>query len=514
MAHLHDNGLEGTEFWLSQLDKKLGVKSKANLGLLEGDIDVFSALKELARCQAEVETLKKLLKISSEKAKEVCECEERAQEEKQWEEAAQEERVQEEKTLEGKMCEEKVLEERVQEGKALEEKVLEENAWEEKAEEKKEIVQGTKQERVKAWEEKVQKERVQEEKVLEEKAQEEIVPNEKVPNENEKAQIKKALQEKAREEKVQEEKLQEGKAQEAKAQEAKAQEAKAQEAEAQEAKAQEAKAQEERAQEEKAQKEKSQEEKEQKEKVQQEKVQNEQAREEKVWEEKAREKQVREEKAQEGKAREERVQEEKKRKERVQEEKAWGERAEEEGDSMLLHKVSGGRALHGILLTKQKEDRLAMRQRLLEAPKEVVIASESHSDTKSFQFSSKYSENNFMEEIDLLRHGAAMSTSISICEAAIGVDKSKHHGAEEDAMHRENYASTINYSTVEVASYSFENKELKLSEDPKGDLREVLNLFQLHGAESDYVKRHVKNSCSHMGHMSARVHSSLVAIIC
>ena len=311
-----------------------------------------------------------------------------------------------------------------------------------------------------AWEEKEWEESVPEERVQE---KEEKVRKEKV--QEEKAEEKKAFKVKAREEIVQEERTQQErvKACEERVQEEKALKEKVQEEGIQEAKALEKK----KMLDEKAQEEKTWEEK------KEETVREEKVRKEKVREEKAREEKAREEKAREGKAREE----------KAREEKSLEEKERMLDDSLLLQKVSGGQALHGILLTTQKEDRLIMRQRLMEAPKEVVMASESRSDTKIVQFSSEYQKKFF---IDALMRSAAVSTSISLYEAAIGEEKSVSCGTEYEATY--NYSSTIKYSTVEVASYSFKNKELKLSEDPKHNLHEVLKLLKVHGTVSGHVK--------------------------
>jgi hypothetical protein len=334
---------------------------------------------------------------------------------------------------------EKVLEEGVWKEKVQEEEKVEENkAWKDKARE--EIVQEerTQRERVRAWEEKGHKEGIQEAKALEK---------------NEVFEEKAQEEEKAREEK---EKAWEGKK----------------------------KAREEK---ERARKDTTWEEKAQGKKAREEKAREEKARQEKAHEEKAREVKEREDKVQEEKVREEKPLEEKALEEGVLDEKLQKEKVQERelNDSMLLQKVSGGQALHGILITTQKEDRLLTRQCLLEAPKKVMMALESRSDTKIVEFSSEYQANVF---IDALTRDTAVFTRISLYEAAMGAERSGSCGAEDEAACRKNYSSTINHSIVEVASYSFKNKELKLSEDPKRNLHEVLKLFKVHGAMSGHVE--------------------------
>ena len=163
-------------------------------------------------------------------------------------------------------------------------------------------------------------------------------------------------------------------------------------------------------------------------------------------------------------------------------------------DNMLLQSVSGGRALHGILLTKQHEDRLAVRECLLEAPKDVLIASESLFDTKIIQFSSECQEKYFKKAVEILGHSAAVSAN-PVFGASIGANESTK---QDEAMHvqREHYSSTVKYSSVEVASFSFTNKDLKLSEDSRGDLHNILEMLKLHGAESG----HVMEACQRFFH--------------
>ena len=60
--HLGDVGLDDTDYWLSQLEK-IGVRSKASLKHLNGDINALSQLEEVARYPVEKKALHVLLKF-------------------------------------------------------------------------------------------------------------------------------------------------------------------------------------------------------------------------------------------------------------------------------------------------------------------------------------------------------------------------------------------------------------------------------------------------------------------
>lgn len=58
-------------------------------------------------------------------------------------------------------------------------------------------------------------------------------------------------------------------------------------------------------------------------------------------------------------------------------------------EGMLLQKVSGGRALQGILFTTELKDQLEDRSRLLEVPENVLITGAAQAEDKILEFSKK-----------------------------------------------------------------------------------------------------------------------------
>ena len=149
-------------------------------------------------------------------------------------------------------------------------------------------------------------------------------------------------------------------------------------------------------------------------------------------------------------------------------------------EGMLLQ---NGRALNGVLLTKELADQLEDRSRLLEVPEKIVITGAAQAEDKILQFSSSHQEDLYKKTVDVLGHGIAVSSKIPYggVSASVGVSKSDRN--EDEKTHQTNtkeiYSSTAKYSTLQVASYSFENKDLKLSSDAKEELKEVLKRFRI-----------------------------------
>ena len=154
-------------------------------------------------------------------------------------------------------------------------------------------------------------------------------------------------------------------------------------------------------------------------------------------------------------------------------------------ESMLLQ---NGRALNGVFLTKKLADQLEDRSRLLEVPEKVVITGASQAEDKIILFSSSHQEDQYKKAVDVLGYGIAASEKFSYgpFSATAGVSASVR--SDEEKTHqtstKEIYSSTVKYSTLQVASYSFENKDLKLSSDAKEELKEVLKKFRIEGESS------------------------------
>ncbi len=162
-------------------------------------------------------------------------------------------------------------------------------------------------------------------------------------------------------------------------------------------------------------------------------------------------------------------------------------------ESTLLGKVYGGRALQGVLLTKRVEDLLEDRSYLLELPENVSLSGASHNDSKIMQFSSVHQEDQYKKAVRVLGHGASMAANIPMYEGVtVGVGASESYRKEDENTRKENheeaFSSTVNFSTIHVASYMFKDSDLKLSDDTKSNLQDVLQLISIRGKGSIYVQ--------------------------
>lgn len=136
-------------------------------------------------------------------------------------------------------------------------------------------------------------------------------------------------------------------------------------------------------------------------------------------------------------------------------------------DKSLLKKISNGQALCGVLLNKTPEDLLKNRRCLLETPKNVVTMAESLSDTKTIQFSSPHEEKSYKSIIDNFGHSAAYITA-----------SLSHKSQEKAKPNKKAYTSIVKHSTVQVASYSFENKDLRLSGEAINELHKIFKALK------------------------------------
>ena len=153
-------------------------------------------------------------------------------------------------------------------------------------------------------------------------------------------------------------------------------------------------------------------------------------------------------------------------------------------DAEVLEKASGGRALQGVLLTKNFEDQLTERSSfLLKAPENVSLGRASQSVDRIKQFSRKHQEDVYKKTVDVLGHGVAVSSTIPVYgSVAISAGMSESTKTEEEHMkenHSEElYCSTVKHSSVQLATYSFKNCDLKLSDDAIGELEKLARLIR------------------------------------
>ncbi len=155
-------------------------------------------------------------------------------------------------------------------------------------------------------------------------------------------------------------------------------------------------------------------------------------------------------------------------------------------DNTLLQKCSGGRALQGVFLTKKLSDQLEERHHLLDLPGEINITNASESETTMVDFHSSHEEDDYKKTV--VGRGVAVSASAPIYgNVAMNLSGAVSRRTEDEEEHaintRETYSSSIEYSTTNVASYSFNKTDLKLTYDAKHDLKELAKLIDIHGED-------------------------------
>ena len=136
-------------------------------------------------------------------------------------------------------------------------------------------------------------------------------------------------------------------------------------------------------------------------------------------------------------------------------------------DSSLLCKASGGRALKGIFLTKNIEDQIEDRAIVLKPPEEVQLGGGSNSDYVHKQFSTKEDENAYRKYVDVL--GGNFSTSFkapvykgtTVGAGMAHTDKTERRETFEDHQ-KFMFSSTVKHFSVQLASFSFNSRDLRL----------------------------------------------------
>ena len=167
-------------------------------------------------------------------------------------------------------------------------------------------------------------------------------------------------------------------------------------------------------------------------------------------------------------------------------------------DKVVLQKASSGRALQGVFHTNQLEDRSKERKCLLRLPDTVVLTRDIKKDTKDIRCYSSHQENEYKKIVDAFGVSAALSAKVPVhVGSAIGGDlalSSKREKEEEMKSHEgELYSSTLRYRIVHIASYSFRNHDLKLSEDAREDLEKIVKIHNVEKYDTGSMK--VKKAC-------------------
>ena len=152
-------------------------------------------------------------------------------------------------------------------------------------------------------------------------------------------------------------------------------------------------------------------------------------------------------------------------------------------DSSLLQRISGGRALQGILLTKDVKDQLEIRSRVLDVPEHVVMAGASKATEFIQHFTSTDQKDEYEKKLSILGYSVAASAQVPVYGTIpIGAGISHSRRNTDEDIHQQSirriYFSTVKYSVVDVASYSFDESDLRICEDARKELKKIVILYQ------------------------------------
>lgn len=162
---------------------------------------------------------------------------------------------------------------------------------------------------------------------------------------------------------------------------------------------------------------------------------------------------------------------------------------EELSNKQMLRNASGGLALQGILLTKNVEDQMEIRDKLLNPPDDIQLVGPSLSMfEKTEEFSSQHQEDQFKKSMDKLGYSASASakggfSGVNV-EVSGGYSKASESEITSEHHQKELYSSTIKYSFVPLASSCFSDSQLLLSRDALVKLKRVETLIASKAGDS------------------------------
>ena len=153
--------------------------------------------------------------------------------------------------------------------------------------------------------------------------------------------------------------------------------------------------------------------------------------------------------------------------------------AKEISDVSVLEKASGGRALRGILITKNVHDQIQERDSLLKVPGDIRLMAPSHSQHhKIKQFTSRRQEKEFTDIVNILGFTVATCEKVACSGATLELFSSHGHTTEEDDLGKsETYSSTVQYFVLPLASWCFNDSQFKLTDKAVKDLQGIEELI-------------------------------------
>ena len=163
-------------------------------------------------------------------------------------------------------------------------------------------------------------------------------------------------------------------------------------------------------------------------------------------------------------------------------------------DSMVLRNASNGQALQGILLSNDLEVLIKDRLSLLKPPENVNFKHPSKSTIDTVEtFCMKSQEDTYKKMVDTFGWGVSVSAKAPVfggVTVKAGVSASSKDESETcvETDTQITYSSTVKHSSLQLAAYTFENRDLQLSIDAVEALKKIKTIIMSYGPDSSYVQ--------------------------
>ena len=165
-----------------------------------------------------------------------------------------------------------------------------------------------------------------------------------------------------------------------------------------------------------------------------------------------------------------------------------------QSDSMVLRNASNGRALQGILLSNDMEELIKDRLSLLKPPENVDFQGPSKSTITTVEtFSMKTQEDTYKKSVDTFGWGVSVSAKAPMfggvtVEARVSASSNDESETCVETDTQNAYSSTMKHSSLQLAAYTFENRDLQLSIDAVEALKKIKTIIMSYGPDSSYVQ--------------------------
>jgi hypothetical protein len=144
----------------------------------------------------------------------------------------------------------------------------------------------------------------------------------------------------------------------------------------------------------------------------------------------------------------------------------------------VIKSSSSGLALQGILISADPTEAAEVRKNLLRVPADVCLDGPSdHQHDKIQQFFSQKKEADFSKRLKMLGYSASASAKAGFYgfsfEASAGYSRSQEEEETTEHHQEETYCSVVKYSVMPMASCTFKDHQLQLSENALVQLQKI-----------------------------------------